>query len=42
MSIASRDGARQLERLIWMKYYIVLKRQITFNIVRGDQKVLPI
>ncbi len=25
------SGARGLERLIWLKYYIALKRQITFN-----------
>ncbi len=32
MSISSLSGARGLERLTWLKYYIVLKRQITFNL----------
>ncbi len=27
-----QSGARRLQRLIWLKYYIVLKRQITFNL----------
>ncbi len=31
MSI-SQSGATGLERLIWLKYYIVLKRQISFNL----------
>ncbi len=26
------SGARGLERLVWLKYYFVLKRQITFNL----------
>ncbi len=32
MSISPRSGARGLKRLIWLKYYIVLKWQITFNL----------
>ncbi len=32
MSIPSQSGASGQERLIWLKYYIVLKRQITFNL----------
>ncbi len=32
MSISHRSRAWELERLIWLKYYIVLKRQITFNL----------
>ncbi len=32
MFISSQSGARGLERLIWLKHYIVLKRQITFNL----------
>ncbi len=32
MSISPRSGARGLERLIWLKYYIVLNQQITFNL----------
>ncbi len=30
--VSPQSGARRLERLIWLKYYIVLKRQITFNL----------
>ncbi len=32
MSTSPQSGARGLERLIWLKYYIVLKMQITFNL----------
>ncbi len=32
MSIPSWSGARGLERLIWLKYDIVLKGQNTFNL----------
>ncbi len=32
MSIYPLSRARDLERLIWLKYYIVLKLQITFNL----------
>ncbi len=34
MSISSsvQSGARGLERLIWLKYYIGLKLQITFTL----------
>ncbi len=32
MSISHQRGARGLERLIWLKYYTVLKLQITFNL----------
>ncbi len=31
MSIFPQSGARRLERLIWLKYYFVLKRGNTFN-----------
>ncbi len=32
MSVFHQSGARGLEKLIQLKYYIVLKRQITFNL----------
>ncbi len=32
MSIRPQSGAQGLERLIWLKYDIVLKCQITFNL----------
>ncbi len=32
MSISPWSGARGLEKLIWLKYYFVLKRQNTFNL----------
>ncbi len=32
VSIFHQSGARGLERLIWLKYYTVLKLQITFNL----------
>ncbi len=32
MSISPQSGAGGLERLTWLKYYIVLKLQITFNL----------
>ncbi len=32
MSISPRSDARELERLIWLKYYFVLKWQNTFNL----------
>ncbi len=32
MSISPGSGARGLERLIWLKYCFVLKRQNTFNL----------
>ncbi len=32
MSISPQSGAKGLERLIWLKCFIVLKRQITFNL----------
>ncbi len=32
MSIFPQSGGRELKKLIWLKYYIVLKRQITFNL----------
>ncbi len=31
MSICPWSGAKRLERLIQLKYYVVLKRQITIN-----------
>ncbi len=31
MSASHENGGKGLERLIWLKYYIVLKWQITFN-----------
>ncbi len=32
MSISPQSGAMWLERLIWLKYDIVLKRKNTFNL----------
>ncbi len=32
MSISPQKGARGFERLIWLKYYIVLKQEVTFNL----------
>ncbi len=32
MSISPQSGARELERLIWLKYDNVLKWQNTFNL----------
>ncbi len=32
MSISPKSGARGLERLIQLKYNVVLKRQITINL----------
>ncbi len=32
VSISLQSGARGLKGLIWLKYYIVLNRQITFNL----------
>ncbi len=32
MSIPPQSGARGLERLIWLLYYMVLKLQITFSL----------
>ncbi len=32
MSISPRCGAGRLKRLIWLKYYNVQKRQITFTL----------
>ncbi len=32
MSISCRSGAKVLKRLIWLKYYFVLKRQSTFSL----------
>ncbi len=32
MSISPRSGARELERLIWLKYSFVLKQQNTFTL----------
>ncbi len=32
MYIYTQSGAKELERLIWLKYYIVLKWQVTFNL----------
>ncbi len=32
MSISPLSGAKKLERLIWLKYYTVLKQQNTFNL----------
>ncbi len=32
MSISLRNGARRLERLIWLKYYYVQKQQIIFTL----------
>ncbi len=31
MSICPESGARGLKRLIWLKYYDLVKRQITFT-----------
>ncbi len=33
-----QSGARRLERLIWLKYYIVLKRKNTFNLGLNTDK----
>ncbi len=39
MSISPQSGVRRLERLIWLKYYIVLKKQIiTFNLGLNTDK----
>ncbi len=32
MSVSSQSGARGIKRLTWLKYVIVLKCQITFNL----------
>ncbi len=32
MSISPRSGARGLEKFIWLKYFNVQKRQITFTL----------
>ncbi len=32
MCVSSRIEAKGLERLIWLKYYIILKQQITFSL----------
>ncbi len=32
MCISLQSGARGPKRLLWLKYYIILKRQITFNL----------
>ncbi len=39
MSISHRGVARGLERLIWLKYYVLLKRQITFNLGLNADKI---
>ncbi len=38
MSISPWSGARGLERLMWLKYNMVQKRQITGNVVRNVVK----
>ncbi len=38
MFISPRSGARRLERLIWLKYYNVQKRQII--LVMGEVSIL--
>ncbi len=37
-SISPQGGARELERLMWLEYYIVLKLQITLNLVLNTTK----
>ncbi len=41
MSISAISEARGLERLIWLKYYIVLKHQNTFNLELNATKNMP-
>ncbi len=38
MSIFPQSGARGFERLIWLKYYILLTLQITFNLALNADK----
>ncbi len=43
MSISPQGGVRGLESLIWLKYYFVIKRQITFNLgLNADENAHPI
>ncbi len=38
ISMKPRNGARDLERLIWLKYYFVLKWQNIFNLELNTAK----
>ncbi len=42
MSVSPQSGARRCERLIWLKYYIVLKWQITFRCILVSVKCCPV
>ncbi len=39
MSISPRSGARGLEKLIWLKYNIILKRENTFALGLNAAKI---